>query len=364
MWLSWAVALLLLLWIPLSHLVRRRELKIDIQRLPALIHDGHYVAALGMVDRHLRFFPEHVDLIATQQRILDVTKGDPEAAQRSFVAAQRQLIELRTRMENSAWLTPEERQSMRELVPYNPELERYYHQLLEQESEAKQIEEQRYKKDLQTILSHGNTPQTIDALQSLAVEQPQMQELKALGLLQAPLSSGPYLLTLGKCRCVLHLGQSILCGRAVPELRPDIETKDTRISRRHASINWEGEQVWAEDLESTRGLFINGERITSQQLHNGDTLDLGGAVQFEVALQKSSEGSALWLFSKDETHILIQKQAAFSLEKGCLQPAVGPWTLLHYQQGLSLSDGESLSTLVLGTPHNFGSVTVQIKDYV
>lgn len=64
-----------------------------------------------------------------------------------------------------------------------------------------------------------------------------------------------------------------LLGR---DLANDIPISDPEVSRRHARLFMEGDNVFVEDLGSTNGTFLNGERISSpQQLRAGDVITLG-----------------------------------------------------------------------------------------
>jgi hypothetical protein len=59
----------------------------------------------------------------------------------------------------------------------------------------------------------------------------------------------------------------------------DINIADPEVSRRHATLHSEGGVVTIEDLESTNGTFVNGERITGKrQLAEGDEVRLGATV--------------------------------------------------------------------------------------
>jgi len=72
----------------------------------------------------------------------------------------------------------------------------------------------------------------------------------------------------------LTVGRSPGCG--VPT------TYDVYTSTLHARLFRRGEQLWAEDLGSTNGTFVNSERITkATRLGRGDLLQVGGTV-FEV----------------------------------------------------------------------------------
>jgi len=60
----------------------------------------------------------------------------------------------------------------------------------------------------------------------------------------------------------------------------DLRVEDTWVSRRHARIAWNGTEYVVEDLGSTNGTFVNGERISGPRaLRSGDLLQLGDEVQ-------------------------------------------------------------------------------------
>lgn len=58
----------------------------------------------------------------------------------------------------------------------------------------------------------------------------------------------------------------------------DIVIDNVRASRFHAAVVTAGAAVTIEDLGSRNGLFLNGVRISTAQLANGDTLVIGGAM--------------------------------------------------------------------------------------
>lgn len=66
---------------------------------------------------------------------------------------------------------------------------------------------------------------------------------------------------------VTILGRAVECG---------IVILSNRASREHAQIRREGRKVFLEDMESTNGTFLNGERIQgSAQLRDGDQVLVG-----------------------------------------------------------------------------------------
>ncbi|MFW5921309.1 MAG: FHA domain-containing protein, partial [Polyangiales bacterium] len=67
----------------------------------------------------------------------------------------------------------------------------------------------------------------------------------------------------------------------------DIVVPDTTVSRRHARLRVQGEQVFIEDLGSRNGVRINHERIRdSQPVRHGDRISLG---DFELILRDSTK---------------------------------------------------------------------------
>ncbi len=72
-------------------------------------------------------------------------------------------------------------------------------------------------------------------------------------------------------------GEVTMIGRAVEN---EIVVSSKRISREHACVRREGWRAILEDLGSTNGTFLNGQRLTeSAQLRDGDQIKVGD-VQF------------------------------------------------------------------------------------
>ena len=58
-----------------------------------------------------------------------------------------------------------------------------------------------------------------------------------------------------------------------------IQVHDHEVSRRHAEFNYDGNTCTVEDLDSSNGTFVNGQRITEpQQLASGDRVQVGGTL--------------------------------------------------------------------------------------
>jgi diguanylate cyclase (GGDEF)-like protein len=67
-------------------------------------------------------------------------------------------------------------------------------------------------------------------------------------------------------------GDEVVLGRSTTAT---VRLEDDGISRSHAKVVMKGEDLWIEDLGSQNGTFINGQRITSQALKDGDKIQVG-----------------------------------------------------------------------------------------
>ncbi len=55
----------------------------------------------------------------------------------------------------------------------------------------------------------------------------------------------------------------------------DIVIDNLAVSGEHAVMQMSGADVFLEDLNSTNGTYVNGKAIKKQQLHGGDTVEIG-----------------------------------------------------------------------------------------
>jgi predicted Zn finger-like uncharacterized protein len=55
----------------------------------------------------------------------------------------------------------------------------------------------------------------------------------------------------------------------------DIQLKDSEVSRRHAMLEFRGDQATLVDLGATNGTFVSGERISKAELSNRSEFTLG-----------------------------------------------------------------------------------------
>ena len=68
---------------------------------------------------------------------------------------------------------------------------------------------------------------------------------------------------------------AITIGR---DARNDVVLDDPRVSQRHALLRKVGEAFRIEDLGSTNGTYVNGERVNQFYLNDGDQIQVGGQV--------------------------------------------------------------------------------------
>ncbi len=74
--------------------------------------------------------------------------------------------------------------------------------------------------------------------------------------------------------------KQILIGRS-SDL--DMVLVEDMVSRKHARIQTQGEQIWIEDLGSTNGTFVNGEKIKRARLKEGDRVLIGTSILKVIA---------------------------------------------------------------------------------
>jgi pSer/pThr/pTyr-binding forkhead associated (FHA) protein len=90
----------------------------------------------------------------------------------------------------------------------------------------------------------------------------------------------------------LRMDREIIVGRS-SEL--DMVLVEDMVSRKHAKIATAGEQIVIQDLGSTNGTFVNGEKIKKVRLKEGDRILIGTSIIKLVAVDSSqvvTEGEA------------------------------------------------------------------------
>jgi pSer/pThr/pTyr-binding forkhead associated (FHA) protein len=93
-------------------------------------------------------------------------------------------------------------------------------------------------------------------------------------------------------------------------LKNDVVLDSSAASRRHAVITVDTAFVTIRDADSLNGTFVNGERVATQTLADGDIVDLGGCEmrfvagdqQFSEVLAQGVPSVPHWLMDDPEDH--------------------------------------------------------------
>ncbi|NLW49768.1 MAG: FHA domain-containing protein [Candidatus Brocadiaceae bacterium] len=71
----------------------------------------------------------------------------------------------------------------------------------------------------------------------------------------------------------LTSGDTVILGRDSD--RCQFVVLDSRVSQQHCKFSVSGDKLWVEDLNSTNGTFVNGERVSTALVSPGDEIRLG-----------------------------------------------------------------------------------------
>jgi len=69
----------------------------------------------------------------------------------------------------------------------------------------------------------------------------------------------------------------------------DMVLVEEMVSRKHARISYENDSVFIEDLGSTNGTFVNGEKVKRAQLKEGDRVLIGTSILKVIAAEGEKE---------------------------------------------------------------------------
>ena len=79
----------------------------------------------------------------------------------------------------------------------------------------------------------------------------------------------------------------------------DMVLVEDMVSRKHAKISVDTEQVTIQDLGSTNGTFVNGERVKRATLNDGDRVLIGTSIIKLVTSDAARLAAAVRLVAKD-----------------------------------------------------------------
>ncbi|HVH71862.1 MAG TPA: SpoIIE family protein phosphatase, partial [Candidatus Dormibacteraeota bacterium] len=134
----------------------------------------------------------------------------------------------------------------------------------------------------------------------------------------------------GARRYVRVTQSPFLVGRGA-ETGNHLQLSDRRISRNCAAIVIEANRFYLEDRGQRRGLFVNGEKIESRELRNGDAISFGLEDSYEIFFRFSSgsdNASIPHLLTRIE-HITSSEPSGGGLRK--LNLLLEATSLLHSQ---------------------------------
>ncbi len=157
----------------------------------------------------------------------------------------------------------------------------------------------------------------------------------------------------GARRYVRVTQMPFLMGRGA-ETGNHLQLADRRISRNCAAIVTEASKFYIEDRGQRRGLFVNGEKVESRELQDGDAISFGLDDSYEIIYRSAAHASTdslPHLLTRIE-HITSSEQSGGGLRK--LNLLLEATTLLHSQLPLDSVLGTMLDHAVSVTDADRG----------
>jgi len=133
-----------------------------------------------------------------------------------------------------------------------------------------------------------------------------------------------------------------------------LQLSDRRISRNCAAIVIEASSFYVEDRGQRRGLFVNGEKVESRELQDGDAITFGIDDSYEIIFRSNSggnESSLPNLLTRIE-HITSSEPTGGGLVK--LKRLLEATSLLHSQLPLDVVLGHMLDHAISVTDADRG----------
>ena len=157
----------------------------------------------------------------------------------------------------------------------------------------------------------------------------------------------------GARRYVRVTQMPFLIGRGA-ETGNHLQLADRRISRNCAAIVTEASKFYIEDRGQRRGLFVNGEKVESRELQDGDSISFGLDDSYEIIYRSAANASTDSL-----PHLLTRIEHITSSEPGSgglrkLNLLLEATTLLHSQLPLDTVLGHMLDHAVSVTDADRG----------
>jgi len=133
-----------------------------------------------------------------------------------------------------------------------------------------------------------------------------------------------------------------------------LQLSDRRISRNCAAVVIEANRFYVEDRGQRRGLFVNGEKVDSRELQDGDSITFGLEDSYEIFFRsgKSSDADSLPHLLTRMEHITSSEPTSGGLAK--LKRLLEATSLLHSQLPLDVVLGHMLDHAVSVTDADRG----------
>lgn len=109
-----------------------------------------------------------------------------------------------------------------------------------------------------------------------------------------------------------NINSRVIIGR---DPTSDITLPLDHLSRKHVALEVKGGQLYVEDLDSSNGTFVNGERITSTTVKTGDKIKLD-VVTFEVVGPNHDPNKTIIRSAPDSSSTKQRRAAEPSSAKG------------------------------------------------
>ena len=162
----------------------------------------------------------------------------------------------------------------------------------------------RFLEDGKNALLRGGFGEAAVLFEKASGKDNSLEEASALmaGLRRCNLRRGAILLPEGGQKPVkIYTSDIITFGRE----DADIEMIDQRVSRRHALIKNAGNEILLEDANSKNGVTVNGEKIFSRVLNDGDTFNIAGACEFRCRLHSTGGRLAAAVIESDSISAVL-----------------------------------------------------------
>ena len=134
----------------------------------------------------------------------------------------------------------------------------------------------------------------------------------------------------------------IIIGRDASNL---ISINDSEVSRKHAKLNLHGAAYVIQDLGSTNGTFVNGQRITTTQVLNlGDKVTFGENISFTYEATYDPNATVIGSAQAPKTVVPASKPAPAPTPAPVPAPAPAPVQVSVYSGQIPAGPGSAAPT--------------------